>query len=389
MQKTKLVILGATGSIGDSTLQVVRANSSRLEIVGIAANSNWEELLKISYEFNVSHIAIYDEKAFNDAKSSGQFAGKNLYKGEEGLCEISVLPEANMVVAAVVGTKALKPTLAAIEAGKDIALANKELLVMAGKFVTAAAKRKGVEILPLDSEHNAIFQCVCGSEVRDISKLILTASGGMFRDFTRAQMMKIRPKDALKHPNWNMGPKVTVDSSTLANKGLEVIEAKWLFGVNDEQIDVVVHRNSIVHSMVQFVDGSILAHLSPPSMTFAISHSLLYPRRGIPVMETLDFSKPLSLDFYPPNLELFPCLKHAFDALKIGGTATTVFNAANEVAVEKFMKGALHWLDIASVVGETLSKMNHIDPITLDDVLSVDADARRVATIIAQTQFAG
>ena len=254
---------------------------------------------------------------------------------------------------------------------------------MAGKFVMGAAKRKGVKMLPLDSEHNAIFQCLQGECMRDVSKLLITASGGMFREYTLEQMKAIKPEDALKHPNWKMGPKVTIDSSTLANKGLEVIEAKWLFGVTPDQIQVVVQRQSLIHSMVQFSDGSVVAHLSPPSMTFAISHSLLCPERGAPVHEPLDFTKAFAIDFCPPDMEKFPCLKHAFNSLRMGGTASTVFNASNEIAVEEFIAGRLPWLQIPTVVGKTLDAVAVIEPETLDDVLAVDAEARVKAREIA------
>ncbi len=383
MEIRKLSILGATGSIGDNTLAVVRANPDRLKVVGIAGRKNFEKLAKIAKEFGAKYVAIYDDNAFEKARCSGLFAPDvKIFRGEEGLTAVATLGEIDTVVAAVVGTTALRPTLAAIEAGKHIALANKELLVMAGKFVMGAAKRRNVQMLPLDSEHNAIFQCLVGERKDDIAKLLITASGGMFREYTREQMKGIRPEQALKHPNWSMGPKVTIDSSTLANKGLEVIEAKWLFDVSPEQIQIVVQRQSIVHSMVQFRDGSIKAHFSPPSMTFAISHSLLYGKRGLPAVETIDFTKPLQLDFAPPDTERFPCLKHAFDALKAGGTATTCFNASNEVAVAEFIKGRLPWIEIATVVGRALEVCEHVDPETLDDVLAADAQARGKAAEI-------
>ena len=383
MEIRKLSILGATGSIGDNTLAVVRANPDRLKVVGIAGRKNFEKLAKIAKEFGAKYVAIYDDNAFEKARCSGLFAPDvKMFRGEEGLTAVATLGEIDTVVAAVVGTTALRPTLAAIEAGKHIALANKELLVMAGKFVMGAAKRRNVQMLPLDSEHNAIFQCLVGERKDDIAKLLITASGGMFREYTREQMKGIRPEQALKHPNWSMGPKVTIDSSTLANKGLEVIEAKWLFDVSPEQIQIVVQRQSIVHSMVQFRDGSIKAHFSPPSMTFAISHSLLYGKRGLPAVETIDFTKPFQLDFAPPDTERFPCLKHAFDALKAGGTATTCFNASNEVAVAEFIKGRLPWIEIATVVGRALEVCEHVDPETLDDVLAADAQARGKAAEI-------
>lgn len=384
MKTKNLVILGATGSIGDNTLEVVRGNRDRLNVVGIAGKKNFEKLAKIAEEFDVKHVSIFDGDAFDAAKKSGLFGGRKLYRGFEGLMEIAVLPEADTVVAAVVGTTALKPTLAAIEAGKDIALANKELLVMAGKFVMGGAEKNKIKILPLDSEHNAIFQCLNGERKEDVAKLLITASGGMFRDYTPEQMLTITPAQALKHPNWSMGPKVTIDSSTLANKGLEVIEAKWLFGMDVDKIQVVVQKESLVHSMVQFVDGSILAHMSPPSMTFAISHSLLCPERGQCVHTPLDFTKPMTIDFRPPNTELFPCLKHAYDALRAGGTATAVFNASNEVAVANFINGKLPWIKIATVVGKTLAAVVPQNPDSLDEVLDADAEARIKAGEIVQ-----
>lgn len=379
MKTKNLAILGATGSIGDNTLEVVRGNRDRLNVAGIAGKKNFRKLAKIADEFDVKHVGIFDGAALAEARESGLFKGRKLYGGIEGLAEIATLSEADTTVAAVVGTTALKPTLAAIEAGKDIALANKELLVMAGKFVMGGAERKGVQILPLDSEHNAIFQCINGERKRDIAKLLITASGGMFRDYTREQMLAITPEQALKHPNWKMGPKVTIDSSTLANKGLEVIEAKWLFGVSPDQIQVVVQKDSLVHSMVQFVDGSVIAHMSPPSMTFAISHSLLYPERGNFVRPPLDFTKPFAVDFRPPDTDRFPCLKHAFAALRAGGTATAVFNASNEVAVENFIAGKLPWIKIPQVIEKTLEATAATDPAELGDVLAADAEARAKA----------
>lgn len=381
--KRKIVLLGATGSIGDSTLQVIRANPDKLELVGIAANKNWKKLADIAREFKVKHVAISDERAFGEAK--GAFGDAKMYCGKEGLMEISTLDNFDTLEAAVVGTEALEPTLAAIKCKKDIALANKELLVMGGKFVMGEAKKNNVKMLPLDSEHNAIFQCIQGERKEDIANLIITASGGMFRDYTYEQMKNIKPEDAMKHPNWNMGVKVTIDSSTLANKGLEVIEAKWLFDVAPEQIEVVVHRQSIVHSMVRFKDGSILAHLAPPFMTFPISHSLLVPERGNPVLPSIDFTKMLTLDFRPPDTDRFPCLKHAFNALKIGKTATAIFNASNEVAVAEFIKGKIAWLDIPKVVGEALEKVEAREVESIAELLEEDAKARAVSMEIVNS----
>jgi len=384
IRKKRLVLLGATGSIGDSTLRVVRRHPDKLEIVAIAGRTNCAKLDEIAREFNVKHVGVFDEAAARAAKKAGLFKGRTVHVGPAGLVELACLPAGDMVVAAVVGTLALKPTLAAIEAGKDIALANKEILVLAGQFVMAAARKHGVTVVPLDSEHNAIFQCLDGERPQDVAKLLLTASGGPFRDYTRAQMAGITPAAALKHPNWDMGPKVTVDSSTMANKGLEVIEAHWLFGLPAEHIEVVVHPQSIVHSMVQFVDGSIIAQLSPPSMTFPIQHSLLYPGRAAGVAPTLDFSQKFSLDFRPPNLELFPCLRLAFAALRAEGAAPATFNAANEVAVAAFIAGGLHYLDIPRVIERALDTLPRARLRDLDDVLEADAAARRRAHAAAK-----
>ncbi len=377
--RKRIVLLGATGSIGDSTLQVLRKHPDKLELVAIAGRTKCAELDAIAREFKVKHVGVFDEAAARGAKKAGLFKGRKVHVGLEGLVELACLPEGEMVVAAVVGTLGLKPTLAAIEAGKDIALANKEILVLAGKFVMAAAKKHGVAVVPLDSEHNAIFQCLEAGRRVDVAKILLTASGGPFRDYTREQMAGVTPEAALKHPNWAMGPKVTIDSSTMANKGLEVIEARWLFGLRPEQIEVVVHPQSIVHSMVQFVDGSVIAQLCPPSMTFPVQHSLLYPARAEGVCATVDFQQGLRLDFRAPDLARFPCLGLAYAALRAGGAATGTFNAANEVAVAAFLERRLGYLEIPRVIEATLAAMPGREPKNLDEVLAADAEARRVA----------
>jgi 1-deoxy-D-xylulose-5-phosphate reductoisomerase len=379
VKKKRLVLLGATGSIGESTLKVLRMHPDRLELVAVAARTNCRELDKIAREFKVKHVGVFDEAAAKAAKKEGLFKGCTVHVGPQGLEELARLPEGDMVVAAVVGTLGLKPTLAAIKAGKDIALANKEILVLAGQFVMAAAKKHGVAVVPLDSEHNAIFQCLHGDRHQDVAKLLLTASGGPFRDYTLAQMAGVTTEAALKHPNWDMGPKVTIDSSTMANKGLEVIEAHWLFGLPADRIQVVVHPQSIVHSMVEFVDGSIIAQLCPPSMTFPIQHSLLHPERAAGVCPTLDFSKQLNLHFHPPDLERFPCLRLAYAALRAEGAAPAAFNAANEVAVAAFLNHKIGYLDIPRVIGATLDSLPATTLHDLDDVLAADAAARRRA----------
>ncbi len=376
----KIVLLGATGSIGENTLKVLDGHRDKAKLVGIAANTRWRELAVIAEKYDVRHVAIFDEAAAREARLSGEFpAGTHFYTGEAGLCELATLPEANLVVTAVVGTLGLRPTLAAIRSRKNIAVASKEILVLAGRFVMEAARENGVKILPVDSEHNAIFQCIGAEPQRHINRIILTASGGIFRKASLEEMARARPQDALKNPNWAMGPKVTVDSSTMANKGLELIEATWLFGLPQERIDIVVHPQSIVHSMVKFTDGSVLAHLAPPSMTFPIQNCLFYPERFDGVMPSLDFLQTLNLDFFPPDYEKYKCLRLARACSRAGGILPAVFNASNEVAVDAFLRERIPYLAIPETIGQTLSVFSGREPDSLEDVLAVDAEARRVA----------
>ncbi len=375
--RKKLVLLGATGSIGSSTLRVLRDHSDKLELIGVAAHSRHKELADICKEFKVTHAVLADDKAYADASDFPSRTKLNC--GDDALCELATLPEADIVLVAVVGACGLKPALAAIEAGKDIALANKELLVLGGTFVIEAAKRKGVRLLPTDSEHNAIFQCIQDSPSKHIDKLILTASGGQFRDTPISDLAKVTPADATQHPNWSMGPKITVDSATMANKGLELIEAHWLFGVEPERLEVVIHPQSIAHSFVQFIDGSILGQFSPPSMTFAIQHCLLYPDRASGVDRTLDFKQAMQWDFRAPDFARYPCLKLAYDALKAGGSAPAVFNAANEIAVARFLKSEISYLDIPRVIESALSAITPTTVNSLDDLFSIDLHTREQA----------
>lgn len=373
-----VVLLGATGSIGRSAIRVLRQHKDKLNLVGVAARSNYEELAEICREFDVKHAAL-GEASLYDAAKSAFGSDVSLSCGESGLTELATLPEADILLVAVVGACGLRPTLAAIESGKDIALANKELLVLGGAHVIEAAKRKGVRLLPTDSEHNAIFQCLEGSPDGQVGKLILTASGGQFRDTAPEALHQVTPDDATRHPNWSMGPKITVDSATMANKGLELIEAHWLFGLEPERLDVVIHPQSIVHSFVQFIDGSILAQLSPPSMTFAIQHCLLYPERAPGVESTTDFTQAFSLDFRAPDIGRYPCLKLAYEALKAGHAAHAVFNAANEVAVERFLNKEFGFLEIPKVIEHCLSEFSGKPSPTLDQLFSIDAETRSLA----------
>jgi 1-deoxy-D-xylulose-5-phosphate reductoisomerase len=381
-KKKRVVLLGATGSIGENALRVIAAHGDKLELVGIAARANWEKLAAIAISFGVRHVGLFDDTALAAArKNSDAFPNDtNFAGGLAGLVELAQLPEADIVLVAVVGTTGLEPALAALAAGKDLALASKEILVLAGKFVMAEAKKHGGKLLPVDSEHNAVFQCLEGHPHADVHRIILTASGGAFRDWPLERLAHVTPADALKHPNWSMGPKITVDSATLANKGLELIEAQSLFNLRPEQCTAVLHPQSIVHCLVEFTDGAMLAQLSPPSMTFPIQHALLHPARAPGVEATLDFTKLLALEFRPVDEARFPLLRLAKQTMASGGAAPAIYNAANEVAVAAFLNGQIPFLAIARVVEHTLGHIPNLEPTGLAAILAVDADARRAAT---------
>lgn len=382
--KRRIVLLGATGSIGESTLQVVAAHRDRLELVGIAAHGRHGRLAEIAQEFGVRHVALYDDAAYTAAKNSGAFpSGTKFYGGLSGLTELATLAEADTVLVAVVGTAGLQPALAAIAAKKTIALASKELLVMAGKFVMAAAREHGAALLPVDSEHNAVFQCLEGQRSSDVSRIVLTASGGAFRDWPLERLAEASVADALKHPNWAMGPKITVDSATLANKGLELIEAQWLFDLRPAQCQAVIHLQSVVHCLVEFTDGSMLTQLCPPSMTFPIQHALLHPHRApSSTVSALSLEKIFSLDFRPVDTARYPLLGLAQSAMRTGGTAPAIYNAANEVAVAEFLAGRAPFLAISRTVEQVLARVNPSEPAALADVFAADAEARRVASTL-------
>lgn len=381
-QRKRIVLLGATGSIGESTLRVIAAHPDKLELVAIAARASRTRLAEIVQRFpSVRHVALFEETAYVSAKASGVFPGHvTLHCGLAGLNALAALPEADTVLVAVVGTTGLEPALTALAAGKDLALASKEILVLAGKFVMAAARKSGARLLPVDSEHNAVFQCLEGHPGAHVSKIILTASGGAFRDWPVERLTHVTPADALKHPNWSMGPKITVDSATLANKGLELIEAQCLFGLKPDQCEAVLHPQSIVHALVEFSDGGMLAQLSPPSMTFPIQHALLYPLRATGVESALDLKRLLTLEFRPVDDRRFPMLRLARQVMHGGGIAPAIFNAANEIAVAAFLAERIPFLAIPEIVDRTLQAMPHVDPTTLPDVLAADAEARAVAT---------
>ena len=379
--KKRVVLLGATGSIGQNALRVIAAHRDKLELVAIAAARNAEPLARIARDFNVRHVALFDDTAYTRAREQNLFpAGTQLRGGAGSLVELAQLPEADLVLVAVVGTAGLQPALAALAAKKDLALASKEILVLAGKFVMAAARASGSRLLPVDSEHNAVFQCLAGHDVAHAARVTLTASGGAFRDLPASALAHVTVADALKHPNWSMGPKITVDSATLANKGLELIEAQWLFGLRPAQLQAVLHPQSIVHCLVEFTDGTMLAQLAPPSMTFPIQHALLFPERAPGVDAPVDLQKLFSLEFRPLDETRYPCLRLARETMEAGGGASAIFNAANEVAVAAFLDGRASFLAIPRIIEQTLQNVANFEPADLAAVLALDADARRVAT---------
>ena len=373
----KITILGSTGSIGTQTLDVARKNKDKFEIVAISANSSVELLLEQILEFCPKYVAVYDEKSANRLKEMiPENIDIEVLSGMEGLVKICQLEEIDIVLTAVVGMIGLVPTMAAIKSKKTIALANKETLVTAGELVMREARKNNVEILPVDSEHSAIFQCLNGENKKEIEKIILTASGGPFRGKKKEDLINVKKEQALKHPNWDMGRKISIDSSTLMNKGLEVIEAKWLFGVEAEDIEVVVHPQSIVHSMVSFRDSSVMAQLGCPDMRLPIQYALTYPDRLETNFERLDFRKASTLTFEDPDMETFPCLRLAFEALKMGGTYCAALNSANEVLVNEFLNDKIGFYDIPYYIERTLKEhKNRINP-TLEDILEVDKETR-------------
>ena len=383
MQKRKVVLLGSTGSIGTSTLKVAGEIPERLEIIALAANSSVEALAQQARETGVKHVALYDASKENELRAALP-EGVKIHLGAEGLSEVATLADADMVLVAIVGTAGLHPALAAIEAGKDLAVASKEILVMAGELVMAAAERKGVKVLPVDSEHNAIFQCLNGHEggEREVSRLILTASGGPFRQTPTEELKKVTLAQALKHPTWEMGRKITIDSSTLFNKGLEMIEARWLFGIEMERIDVIVHPQSIVHSMVEYIDGSVLAQMSNTDMCFPIQYAVTWPDRVPGGLKPLDFAELAKLEFEAPRYDDFPALNLARRAGEVGGTLPAVFNAANEVAVDAFCAGEIAYLEIASVVHEVMEDHQVQQANDLTSLIDADQMARQRAAAI-------
>ena len=378
MKRQRIVILGATGSIGESALKVARDIPERMQIVGLAANSNAEKLAAAANETRAPAVCLVDETKIDALKRALEYKPR-IFSGDAALREIACLTDADMVLVAIVGTGGLRPALAAIEAGKDLAVASKEILVMAGEIVMREARENGVHVLPVDSEHNAIFQCMEGKSSLDIRRIILTASGGPFRETPRKDFDSITPGQALKHPTWNMGPKITIDSATLFNKGLEMIEAHWLFDVEMERVEVVIHPQSIVHSMVEFTDGSTLAQLSYSDMCFPIQYAVTWPNRVPNTLPPLDFSKLSKLEFFSPRYKDFPALNLARRAGETGGTLPAVMNAANEIAVAAFLDQQVRFPEIWYVVEEVMNRHSAIAHPNLDAILEADQWARNEA----------
>ncbi|WP_461812874.1 1-deoxy-D-xylulose-5-phosphate reductoisomerase [Faecalimonas sp.] len=369
----KIAILGSTGSIGTQTLEVVRENKD-IEVVGMAAGNNIDLLEKQIREFSPKIVAVWSEEKAKELRVKISDLSVKVVSGMDGLIEIAVLPETEILVTAIVGMIGIRPTIAAIEAGKDIALANKETLVTAGHIIMPLAKKHGVSILPVDSEHSAIFQSLQGNDGKSIHKILLTASGGPFRGRKREDLENIQVEDALKHPNWEMGRKITIDSSTLVNKGLEVIEAKWLFDVEMEQIEVVVQPQSIIHSMVEYVDGAIIAELGTPDMKLPIQYALYYPERRYLPGERLDFKQLSQITFEEPDMETFYGLRLAYEAGNVGGSLPTVFNAANELAVCKFLNREIRYLEIPEIIEKCMRNHKNIMNPSVEEILETEQE---------------
>lgn len=388
-RKRRVVLLGSTGSIGCSTLKVARELPEEIEIIALAACGNVEKLAAQARETGVRHVALYDAARESELRALLP-ADVKIHLGAEGLLELATLAEADIVLIAIVGTAGLHPALAAIEAGRDLAIASKEILVMAGEVITAAATKRGVKLLPVDSEHNAIFQCLDGHRggEGEVSRLILTASGGPFRTLPAAEIANVTVAQALNHPTWKMGPKITIDSATLFNKGLEMIEARWLFGIGMERIDVVVHPQSIIHSLVEFTDGSILAQLSRTDMCFPIQYALTWPRRVKGGLRPLDLPALAKLEFEAPRTADFPAIDLARRAGLAGGTLPAVYNAANEVAVDAFRAGRIPFPGIWQCVAAVMDAHPAQASCSLESVVAADRLARdAAATVIAGISY--
>ena len=382
MHKRQIALLGSTGSIGTQALDVVRDNTDRFEIYALVARQNVDLLAQQAREFWPEVVVIADEQYYAPLKEALADLPMKVWAGAGAIADVVQMAPIDVVLTAMVGYAGLRPTLAALEAGKAVALANKETLVVAGELVTATARRTGAPILPVDSEHSAIFQCLVGQDASAVEKVILTASGGPFRTTTREALADVTLAEALRHPNWSMGAKVTIDSASMMNKGFEMIEARWLFGLPPEQIEVVVHPQSIVHSMVQFADGAVMAQLGTPDMHLPIAYALAYPHRLRSAAPRIDFAQLSTLTFEAPDRERFRNLDYAYEAARRGGNMPCILNAADEVAVAAFLSGKIGFLAMSDLIAETMTRTTFIATPTYDDYVQTDAEARRIATEI-------
>lgn len=377
--KRKIAILGSTGSIGTQTLDIVRQHRDLFEVILISARRSTDLLIKQAVEFDVPHVVICDESRYKDVSEALSGTDSKVWAGVESLCDLVKMDSIDIVVGAMVGFSGLRPTLAALSVGKVVALANKETLVAAGSVVIDTMRKNNAVILPVDSEHSAIFQCLLAAQGNEVEKIHLTASGGPFRTWDRRTIAGATAAQALKHPNWDMGAKVTIDSATMMNKGFEVIEAKWLFDINPDRINVVVHPESIIHSMVEFKDGAIIAQMASPDMREPIGFALSFPERLTVGNRKVDFATLGSISFEAPDLNRFPCLGLAYESIKRGGNAPCALNAANEVAVAAYLKGLISFYDIAKINERCLSGLNFVASPTLDDIFATNTEVAAIA----------
>lgn len=384
LKKRGVAILGSTGSIGTQALEVIEAYPELFDLQVITAGNNADLLIEQARKFNPNMVVIVDETQYTKVKEALWNDDIHVYCGKESLCQVVQSTEVDVVLTALVGYAGLQPTIAAIEAKKDIALANKETLVVAGALITALARKHAINIYPVDSEHSAIFQCLPGEQINPIEKIYLTASGGPFRGFTEEQLKKVTKAQALKHPNWSMGAKITIDSASMMNKGLEVIEAKWLFNLKAEQIDVIVHPQSIVHSLVQFEDGSMKAQLGLPDMKLPIQYALTYPQRLKTDYPRFNFMDYPQLTFEKADAKTFKNLELAYKAMELGGNIACALNAANEVTVQAFLEERISFLDIALINESVMEKTTFIDSLSLEDYIATDREAREQAKALIQ-----
>ncbi len=381
----QIVILGSTGSIGTNTLDIVEKFPAQFRVIGLTAGHNDEKLEAQIRQFRPQLVALANETAASKLRERCKDVDVEILSGMEGLTQVAELPQADLVISSIVGGAGLVPTLAAIRARKNVALANKEPMVMAGQLMQAEARRHGTLIFPVDSEHSAIFQSLEGHRREDVKRLILTASGGPLRKLSRDEMQEVKPEQALKHPNWKMGAKITIDSATLMNKGLEVVEARWLFDIDTSRIDVLVHAESIVHSLVEYHDGSVIAQLGLPDMRTPISYAMQYPGR-IPLdLPSLDLAKIGTLTFEQPDHDRFPCLGMGYEALRVGGTMPSVLNAANEVAVAAYLQEGVRFPDIAEIIGSTMEAHSARPLDSIGDALEADRWAREKASSLVHS----